>query len=66
MEDCNVTVQTEKSCLRRLSGFSCQDSPEYHREKDHGCLENLGERMEEVGIEDGIEGVHPSQWVNLN
>ena len=49
-----------------LSGFSCQDSPEYYREKDHGCLENLGERMEEVGIEDGIEGVHPSQWVNLD
>ena len=66
MEDCNVTVQTAKSCLRRLSGFSCHDSPEYHREKDHGSLENLGKRMEEAGEEDGIEGVHPSQRVSLD
>ena len=42
-----------------------QDSPEYDSENDHGSLEDLGQRMEEVWEENGIEGVHPSQWISL-
>ena len=40
-------------------------SPEYDSENDHGSLEDLGQRMEEVWEENGIEGVHPSQWISL-
>ena len=39
--------------------------PEYHCEEDHGGLEHLWQRVEEVWEEHGVECVHPSPRIGL-